>query len=70
MKLVDNWTSAWRWLSVQLSAVAMAVQVAVLAFPGEIKAWLPDSVTHWTAAGLLLAAIFGRLIEQKKPADG
>lgn len=67
MKLVENWKSAWRWFSVQLIALAGAVQLAVLAFPAEVKSWLPDNVTHWTAAGLLGAAIFGRLVDQSKP---
>ena len=69
MKLVDNWKSAWKWFSVQLAAAAAAVQLTVLAFPAEIKAWLPDSVTHWTALALLLAAIVGRLVDQSKPAQ-
>lgn len=70
MTLVPNWKSAWKWFSMQMIALAGAVQIAVLAFPAEIKAWLPDSVTHWTAAGLLGAAVLGRLVDQSKPNDG
>ena len=66
MKLVENWKSAWKWFSVQLVAIAGSVQLAVLAFPDELKGWLPDWLTHALALGLLCAAVFGRLIDQSK----
>jgi hypothetical protein len=54
-------------VSVQLVAAAGAIQLTVLAFPAEVKSWIPDWATHGLALGLLAAAIFGRLIDQKKP---
>ena len=68
MKLVANWKSAWKWFSVQFVAAAGAVQLSVLAFPDSIRAWLPDWLTHLLAVALLVAAVAGRLIEQKRPA--
>jgi len=68
MKLVDDWKSAWKWFSVQFVAAAGAVQLSVLAFPDSMRAWLPDWLTHLLAVGLLMAAVFGRLVDQKKPA--
>lgn len=67
MKLVENWKSAWKWFSVQFVAVAGAIQLTVLAFPDALKGWLPDWVTHALALGLLVAAVFGRLVNQSKP---
>ena len=67
MKLVDDWKSAWKWFSVQFAAAAGAVQLSVLAFPDSMRAWLPDWLTHLLAVGLLMAAVFGRLVDQKKP---
>lgn len=68
MKLVANWKSAWKWFSVQFVAAAGAVQLSVLAFPDSIRAWLPDWLTHLLAVALLVAAVAGRLIDQKRPA--
>ncbi len=65
MKLVDDWKSAWRWLSVQFVAAAGAVQLSVLAFPDSMRAWLPDWLTHLLAMALLVAAVVGRLVDQK-----
>lgn len=68
MKLLPNWKDAWKWFSVQIIALAGAVQLSVLAFPQAIQGWLPDSVTHWVAAGLLATAVLARLVDQNKPA--
>jgi hypothetical protein len=68
MKLVANWKSAWKWFSVQFVAAAGAVQLSVLAFPETIRGWLPDWLTHLLAVALLIAAVAGRLIDQKRPA--
>ena len=70
MKLVPNWKSAWKWLSVQFVAAAGAVQLSVLAFPDSMRGWLPDWLTHLLAVGLLLAAVLGRLVDQNKAAHG
>lgn len=63
MNLVPNWKCAWRWLSIQITAVGIALQAAVLAFPG-IRDWLGDTATH--AVGLLILAgiAVGRLKDQ------
>lgn len=66
MKLVANWKSAWKWFSVQFVAAAGAVQLSVLAFPEIVRAWLPDWLTHLLAMVLLLAAVLGRLVDQKR----
>jgi hypothetical protein len=59
MKLVPNWRNAWKWFSVQLVALAGTTQLAVLAFPSELKQYLPDWLTHALALVLLTAAVLG-----------
>lgn len=65
MKLVHDWKSAWKWLSVQFVAAAGAVQLSVLAFPDTLRQYLPDWLTHVLAVLLLIAAVVGRLVDQK-----
>jgi hypothetical protein len=67
MKLVENWTSAWKFISVQLAIIAAALQGAVLAFP-DLDKWLGDTNTHWVGLVMLLSIVFGRVIDQNKPA--
>ena len=67
MKLVDNWTHAWKWFSVQFVAAATAIQLSVLAFPESMRGWLPDWLTHVLAVVFLMGAALGRLVDQKKP---
>lgn len=65
MRLVTEWRSAWKWLSVQFVAAAGTVQLSVLAFPETIRQYLPDWLTHALAVALLAGAVLGRLIDQK-----
>lgn len=67
MKLVDNWKTAWKFVSIQLAIVAAALQGAVLAFPNLDK-WLGDENTHWVGLVMLLSIVLGRLVDQTKPA--
>lgn len=69
MKLVENWQSAWKWLSIQIAALAAAIQAALLAFP-TLKDYLSDEVSHVLGLVLLLSLIAGRLIDQSKPTNG
>lgn len=66
MKLVENWRTAWKWVSVQVAILAGALQAAMLAFP-TIKDWLSDEVAHAVGLILIVAIVAGRLVDQKKP---
>lgn len=68
-RLVDDWRQAWRWASVRLLALSLALQGALLVMPDTVRAYLPDWAGHATAIFLLLAATVGRLVKQKPP-DG
>lgn len=65
MKLVDNWKSAWKWVSIQLAFVGGAVQGAALAFH-DVRDWLGDTVTHIAGAVMFFGIIAGRMIDQSK----
>jgi hypothetical protein len=60
MKLVPNWQKSWKWLSVQLIAVAALWE----SIPLEAKAVLDPSTQSWITLGLLVAAGIGRMIDQ------
>ena len=66
MKLVDNWKSAWKWVSVQIAIVAAALQASIIAIP-DLDKWLGDTVTHLVGLVLLLSIVLGRLVDQSKP---
>ena len=67
MKLVDNWKSAWKWVSVQIAIVAAALQASIIAIP-DLDKWLGDAVTHLVGLVLLVSIVLGRLVDQSKPA--
>jgi hypothetical protein len=66
MKLVDNAKQGWKWFSIQISILGGAVQAAAFAFH-DFRDWLGDNLTHLAGAIMFLGAIFGRMIDQKKP---
>lgn len=70
MKLVENARQAWKWLSVQIAALGLAIEGAAAAIP-SIKQYLSDTTLHWVGAAILVSIIGGRLIAQngKKPDD-
>ena len=60
MKLVPNWTKAWKWMSMQFIALAAIWET----IPLEAKAVLEPSTQSWITLGLLVAAGLGRMIDQ------
>ena len=66
-RLVDDWKQAWRWASMRLLALSIALQVVLMAMPDTIRQYLPDSVTHVLAIVILAAGVAGRLYKQETP---
>lgn len=64
MKLVPDWRRAWRWFSVQALAVLAALPVAWAELPPDVQAMLPETWRPWLLAGLALAGLVGRLVDQ------
>jgi hypothetical protein len=69
MRLVPNWRDSWRWISVHVLALSIALQGALLAMPYDIRAYLPEWLTHYVAIILLLVGIAGRLVDQRPKGD-
>jgi len=62
--LVDDIKDAWRWISVQASAVAIALPVAWMAMPDDFKDAIPGGLVS-LMAGASLVALIGRGVKQK-----
>lgn len=60
-KLIWNWKSAYKWASIQFVTLGAAIQLALLAFPNDIRQFLPDWATHATALFCFAAAAYGRV---------
>lgn len=65
MKLINEWRRAYRMLSVQAMALALAIQGAWPSIPDDLKAQLPAEAVHWVSIALLVAGILGRLVKQE-----
>lgn len=64
MKLVDDAKRAWRWISVQCMALALALQGAWEVLPDEMKTGIPPRAVTLITLGLLVLGIVGRLVKQ------
>jgi hypothetical protein len=67
MRLVDDARRAWRWLSVQCMALALALQGAWEILPEELKSGVPPRAVTFITLSLLVLGILGRLVKQEKP---
>lgn len=67
MKPVSNWRQAWKWLSIQITAVGVALQAAILAFPA-LKEWVGDTLSHCVGLLILVGIGIGRLKDQSPKA--
>lgn len=65
MRLVPDWKSAWRWLSVQFMTLAAAAEVAWRTLPPEALAVIPPDWQGYITLGLILAGLIGRMIDQR-----
>lgn len=65
MKFVDDAKQAWRWISVQCMAWAVAIQGAWEVCPDDLKAGLPPKLVTIVTVGLLVLGIVGRVVKQK-----
>ena len=65
MKLVDNPTQAWRWISMNMMALGVATQLVWAALPDDMRESLPRSCVQWMTIAILAIGIVGRMIKQK-----
>lgn len=65
MTLVNDWTKAWRWFSVQSMALSGAIQVTWMNLPADLKSSIPDNYVTWAAIALAVFGVIGRVVDQK-----
>lgn len=65
IKLIDDWRAAWRYLSVQSTALNAALLGGWLAVPDDLKASVPQWLVHTVVLTLLGTSILGRIIKQE-----
>jgi len=65
-QLVDGWRNAWRWISVNCMAGAVAVQVTWASLDAEQRAALPSYSATVVTVVLLVLGIIGRMTKQKE----
>jgi len=64
VQLVPNVRKAWRWLSMQLLALAAIAEVAWATMPPDALAVIPPDWRGYISLGLVVAAMLGRVIDQ------
>lgn len=64
-KLVADWRSAWKWLSVQAMSVTATFLVVWALLPEKMQDAFSPTELKLMAAALLVAGVAGRLIDQK-----
>lgn len=69
MKLVDNWKRAWKWYSVHILMIMVALPEVWLQLPEEWRQSLPPHILAYATSVLGVSAILARVISQEKP-DG
>lgn len=69
MRLIDNWRSIWRFFSVHMMTLAIAIQGTWMTLTDDIKNQLPKDTIHIVTIATLVAGIGGRILKQNKPDD-
>lgn len=65
MKLIDDWKSFWKMHSMQMMALAGALQVFWPEVPEEIKAELPQNLVHYISLAVLTLGMVLRVVKQE-----
>lgn len=66
IKLVDNAKDAWKWYSVQASAVLTVAPVVWMELPADLKSQIPDAWLPYIVSLVALGGLVGRLKAQTK----
>lgn len=69
LKLVQNWRSAWKWYSVHIMIVIVALPEIWSYFPQEFKDSLPPGALKYAMMFLGVSAILARMFSQEKLKD-
>ena len=64
MKFVENIKHAWKWVSMQMMVLALALQTAWEMAPPDFKATLSPTQVYYVTIALLVIGVLGRLVKQ------
>ena len=64
IKPIEGWRRAWRWFSVQIPALNLAMLSTWAALPARFQDALPLPWVVVIAAVLIVAGVVGRLVDQ------
>jgi len=70
LKIIPEWRRAWRMVSVQCMALALAIEGAWAMIPEDMRASLPPALVKVVTVTLLVVGIAGRLVDQPKVREG
>ena len=63
-ELVSDWRSAWKFISVNMMALAASLQVTYLSLPEEMQASISPEILSIVTTFLMAAGMAGRVIKQ------
>lgn len=66
MALIDEWRSAWKWLSIQANSVGIAISGTYAMLYDQLKENFPPKIMAAVTGGVFIAGIIGRLVSQDK----
>lgn len=69
MKLIEEWRSCWKYLSVQANTIGVAVASTYGLMYDQLKETLPPHVMSGVVAGVFVMGIIGRLVSQAPKDD-
>lgn len=64
MQFIPNVGQSWKFNSMRLLAIAGALEVAWKTMPPEVLALIPYTVQGYITLGLILLAMFARVVDQ------
>tara|TARA_R110000868_G_C10972514_1_gene770261 strand:+ start:1838 stop:2050 length:213 start_codon:yes stop_codon:yes gene_type:complete len=65
MRLIEEWKSAWRYLSVQANALGGAITVGYASMYDHLKENFPPKYMAAITAAVFVLGIIGRLVSQQ-----
>ncbi|AJD83155.1 hypothetical protein [Paracoccus phage vB_PmaS-R3] len=62
--MVEDWKEAYRWFSVQITALLAVLPFVWASLPDDVKAYVPDEWRPFIVSAVALGVIVGRLKDQ------
>lgn len=71
MKLIDEWRSAWKYLSVQANSIGVAISGTYAIMYDQLKENFPPQYMVMVTAAVFVSGIIGRVVSQtpKEPKE-